>query len=431
MGKAPARAAHWLASGAMTETTSVSHVKGCPRPSSPPLVFVVAGEASGDWAGARLVRALRQRCPGIAIRGIGGRRMAAAGVDLVADCTGWGAIGLLDAVQRVPRIYLALRRLRSLLARERPSGVVLIDSGGMNVPLARMIRKLQLKTLYYLPPGSWSRRPRGRGLTELCSVIATPFPWSKDLLAGGRARVEWVGHPVREAARPSLSKEAGYESYGLDPGEPVVAFAPGSRRQEMRYVLPVMAGAAARLRQRWPGLQFLVSVSDPTHEKRVWDAFRRSGVSATLLQGMDYDALQLADAAGVCSGTATLELACIGVPMVVVYKASPATTVEFLLLRGVLGNQWRAGMPNIIAGRDIVPELLWRYATPDALARELGALLDDEQRRDQMKTGLQEVIQTLGEPGASERTAELVLGMIGERDAATSKPRREEREHRE
>lgn len=427
--RALTRTAHGSTSSAMTQMAGMAEARGQRARGDPPTVFVVAGEASGDWAGALLVRALRERRSGIVIRGIGGRRMAAAGVDLVSDSSDWGAIGVFEAVQRIPRIYLAVRRLRSLLARRRPAAIVLIDSGGMNIPLARMIRKLGLKTLYYLPPGSWSRRPRSRAVTELCDVIATPFPWSRDLLSGGRARVEWVGHPVREAARPSIPKEAAWDRYGLDPERPVIAAAPGSRQQEMRYVLPVMAEASALLSQRWRGVQFLVPVSHPMYERSVRSAFERRGVGVTLLRGMEHDALQLADAAAVCSGTATLEFACLGVPMVVVYKASPGTTIEFLLLRGVLGNQWRAGIPNIIADRDVVPELLWRYATPEALARELGALLEDEERRDRMRADLEEVIQMLGEPGASEKTAELVLGMIGERDAATSGPRHEEWDH--
>jgi lipid-A-disaccharide synthase len=310
-------------------------------------------------------------------------------------------------------VYREARRLRALLAQTRPSGLVLIDSGGVNIPLARMIRKLQIKTLYYLPPGSWSRKPRSRAVTELVDVIATPFPWSRDILAGGRARVEWVGHPVREAARATIAKQAAWERYQLDPDKPVVAMAPGSRQQEMRYVLPTVTKAAAHLSRRRAGIQFLVPVSDPAYEQRVWQAFRDAGVRVALLHGMEYDALQLADAAAVCSGTATLEFACLGVPMVIVYQGSLGTAAEFVLLRGVLGNQWRAGMPNIIAGRDVVPELIWRFLNPESLARELESLLDDQERRDRITTDLDEVTRILGEPGASERTAELVLDMIG------------------
>ena len=392
-----------------------------------PSLFFVAGEASGDWAGALLAEALRRKRPEIRLRGVGGQRMSGAGVELVADSSDWGAIGVADALRKIPGVYREVQMLKARLAEERPSGLVLIDAGAVNVRLARMVQGCGLKILYYLPPGSWSRKPRSQAVRDLVDVIATPYPWSRDLLSGGRARVEWVGHPVLETARPKLSAEQAWERCGLDRRRPVVALAPGSRGQEMRCVLPVMARAAALLAKRSKGTQFLLPLSNPAYEDRVRQALRRVGVEALLLQGMEYDALQLAGAAAVCSGTATLEFACLGLPMVVVYKASPGTTLQFLLVRGVIGKQWRAAMPNIIAGRDVVPELLWKHAKPEAVARELSSLLEDRERRQQMQWDLAEVVRSLGEPGASDRTADLVLEMIadestlaavGERDAS-------------
>ena len=296
--------------------------------------------------------------------------------------------------------------------RERPSALVLIDCGAVNLRLARMVRRQGFRMLYYLPPGSWRRRLGNAKVREAVDVVATPFSWSRDLLEGGRARVEWVGHPVVEAARPALEAEEAWERYGLDRERPVVALAPGSREQEMQHVLPLLAEAAALLAQRWEGLQFVVPAANSACEQRVVECFAGHGMKVTLLGGMDYDALQLARAAAVCSGTATLELACLGIPMVVVYRASAATTVQFVLLRGMLGGQRRAAMPNIIADRDVVPELLRRYAKPEAVARELDSLLRDGARRERMKEDLREVVESLGPAGASERTAELVLELV-------------------
>jgi len=377
-----------------------------------PSVYVIAGEASGDWAGSLLARVLRERLPSIVLRGIGGRRMAAAGVELVADSSGWGAIGVSDALLRVPRVWFTLRNLHRELERTLPHCIVFIDSGAVNIPLARMTQKLNLKRLYYLPPGSWSRKPRSGALRDLVDVIAAPFPWAKELMAGGRARVEWVGHPVLESARPSLSPEEAWRRYELDPTRPVVAFAPGSREQELRHVLPVMVGAASLLSREWSQVQFIVPVSTPDYEKHIRDAFKSAQIPVKLLDGMEYDALQLASAAGVCSGTATLEFACLGIPMVVVYRAGTATTAQFLLLRGLFGNQWRAGMPNIIAERDIVPELLWRYARPKALARELSTFLRDRARSEAVREDLGKLRESLGDGRATERTAELVLELL-------------------
>jgi lipid-A-disaccharide synthase len=414
------------------------------------MIFMVAGEASGDWVGALLAEALRRQRPGVSIAGIGGRRMAAAGVELFADSSGWGAIGVFEAASRVPRVWWALRATRRHLGKAPPDALVLIDCGAFNLPLARCARCAGIATLYYFPPGSWSRRLRSAELRELADVIATPFPWSRDLLAGGRARVEWVGHPVVEAARPTVSAEEAGRRYGLDANRPVVALAPGSRKQELRYVLPVLAGAGARLaaqvrdihgrscvkvrlssspRQRrgrrgrsllhqdnalmQETPQFIVPVAATVDRLTVEKTLARFGVRATLLAGMEYNALQLADAAAVCSGTATLEFACLGIPMVAVYRASRATTLQYRLIRGLIGRQRFAAMPNIIAQRETVRELLGSAAAPEAVAAELAALLGDEERRTMMKRDLAEVAAALGQPGASDRTAALVLELAG------------------
>lgn len=375
-------------------------------------VFIAAGEASGDWAGARLAEALGRLRGDLELQGIGGRQMAAAGVELFADSSQWGAIGVFESAVKVPRVWRVLKQTQAHLKALRPAAVVLIDCGAFNLPLARAAREAGLRTLYYLPPGSWSRRLRSAELPELVDAIATPFPWSRDLLRGRRARVEWVGHPVVESARPEMPAEEAWGRYGLDAKRPVVALAPGSREQEMRYVLPVLAEAAARLAREWEGTQFIVPVAETVEGERVRDAFARAGAEVTLLSGMDSNALQLARAGAVCSGTATLEFACLGVPMVVVYRASRATTLQYRLFRGLIGRQRWAAMPNIIADREVVKELLGSEASPAAVAAEVSALLAEGARREHVKEGLREVAGSLGPVGASERTAEMVLELV-------------------
>lgn len=381
-------------------------------------VVISAGEASGDWVGARLGEALRGRQPGLRLTGIGGPRMAAAGVELFTDSSAWGAIGVWEAAVKAPGVWQALRAARRRLAERPPAGLVLIDCGAFNLPLARQARRLGVRSLYYFPPGSWSRRLRSPELGEVADVVATPFPWSRDLLRGGRARVEWVGHPVVEAARPQLRPEEAAARYGINTARPTIALAPGSRQQEMRYVLPVLAQAAGLLCERFPGLQVVVPVAPTVSKEAVGRALRAAAVQPVLLEGMDYDGLQLAQAAAVCSGTATLEFACLGVPMVVVYRASRATTLQYRLMRGLLGGQRLAAMPNILAGREVVPELLGSAARPAAVAEAVGRLLADPARREEVRAGLKEAATALGPPGASARTAELVLELIGTGEAA-------------
>lgn len=377
-------------------------------------VFISAAEASGDWAGALLAKALRFCRSDLRLSGIGGRRMASAGVQLVADSSTWGAIGVFEALSKIPRVMRALRATRSRLGTSPPSVLVLIDAGAINMRFAYQARSMGLPTLYYFPPGSWRRRPKSIAIRDVVDMIATPFPWSRDLLQGGRARVEWVGHPMVETARPSIPRGEAERRYDIDPARPVVAVAPGSRSQEIHYLLPVLAGAASRLLQQLPGLQLLVPVAASLKRKQVSDPLAEAGVQVQFLDGMDYDALQLAWAAIVCSGSATLEFACLGIPMVVVYRASRATTLQYRLIRGLLGGQRFAAMPNIIAEREVVRELLGSEAKPDSISREIAALLGDERERARISAELGAVAAALGPPGASERTARMVLGLIEE-----------------
>ncbi|MFB3882296.1 MAG: lipid-A-disaccharide synthase [Armatimonadota bacterium] len=388
--------------------------KGASPPADLSLV-IVAGEASGDMAGAALAAALRRRAPAARMQGIGGRRMREQGVELLSDSSGWGAIGVADSLSRIPRVWRALRQLRRRIEEDGPSAIVLIDSGAVNVPLLRMIRRADISKLYYMPPGSWSRRPRSQELPDLVDGIATPFPWSRDLLAGRQARVEWVGHPVVEIARPQLSRAEAYERYAISPDRPVVALAPGSREQEMRHVLPVLAAVAAIIARERPEAQFVVSVSDAVYQNTIAKAFRRLEVAAMLLNGMEYDALQLADVAAVCSGTATLEFACLRLPMVIVYRVRALTAMQLVLFRRLVGRQQWAGMPNIIANKEIVPEFLGRSARPERIARELLSLLADRPRRERMQADLAGVGEALGDGHASERTADLLMSLIAGR----------------
>jgi lipid-A-disaccharide synthase len=391
---------------------------GADASARPDTVFISAGEASGDWSGSLLLQALHAARPELVARGIGGKRLAAAGMELVADSSTWGAIGLLEGLMKVPQIWGAMQAARADLTANPPSLLVLIDCGAFNMRLARAIRGLSIPTLYYFPPGSWSRKPRDPELCTLVDAVATPFPWSAKLLAGGRARVEWVGHPVVESARPRISAAEAAAQYGIDPTRPVVAIAPGSREQELRHLLPVFAAAAAQVQQALPGTQFLVPVAPTLDRDRVAAVLARAGVTATLLDGMDYDALQLAQAAAVCSGTATLEFCCLGLPMVVAYRASLATAIQYRLLRGLLGRQRFAAMPNIIAEREIIPERLGAAATPESIAEVVIRYLRDESARAEAKRELAAVAEVLGPPGASARAAALALDVMAGRGVA-------------
>lgn len=379
-----------------------------------PVVFMVAGEASGDQRGAELAQALRGLRPQVRISGVGGAGMRSAGVQLLFESTQWGAIGLAASLRRVPRLLGKLNAICQRLQAHPPDLLILIDFGAFNLRLARFARDQEIPTLYYFPPRSWDRNCRSAKIKELVDAIATPFPWFRQALAGGRARVEWVGHPFLDSVRPRLTKDQAYRKFGLDSSQSVVALIPGSRREEIRYNLPALLGAAQRLKGQWPGVQFLLPVAVSLDPDELKSYAKSAGLSPTWLQGMEYDALQLARVALVSSGTATLELACLGIPMVVVYRGSIATWLQFELFQA-LGKVRMIALPNIIADKKIIPELTQWAANSAAISKLAASLMAEGQERQQMIRELAEVRGSLGSPGAANRTARLALQLIDSR----------------
>jgi lipid-A-disaccharide synthase len=382
-----------------------------------PDIFIAAGEPSGDRWAAGLIRELLDLSPNARVRGLGGPLMRTAGAQIICDSSGWAAIGAAEAVRVAPAVLLGMRRIREELSLRPPDVLVLIDFGAFNVRLARWARRTPMKILYYFPPRSWSRRSSLAQLADLVDAIATPFPWSASGLSGRRARVEWVGHPLldevrpldpaREPAAPRKDRDAAAQELGLDPHRPIVALAPGSRRAELERHLPLLREVARRLEMLMPGVQFILARA-PSAPSSISAGFPHRTV---VTEGLNPDALRLSDAAVVSSGTATLELAILGVPMVVVYRASPLVALEFFLTKLLRGDIRWVSLPNIIAEREVVPELLGRCASPGQIVSALMRLLDSGQA-ERVRCELKQVVETLGLPGASERTARMVLELF-------------------
>jgi lipid-A-disaccharide synthase len=387
-------------------------------------VFIVAGEPSGDRQGAALAKEMWRREPQAAIAGVGGPAMSDAGVSIVFDSTRWAAIGVGEALKKVPRLWLKQRALVRRLLACPPAVMVLVDFGAFNLPLARSVQGSGIPILYYFPPRSWSREPATGGLTELVDAIATPFRWSREALSGGSAQVRWVGHPLVDQVRPTMEPARARARWGLAEGERLVAVVPGSRRQELRYLLPVLAAAAAILNGQLPGLRFAVTAAPGVSRQGLEQRFLRVGIEPIVVDGVDPDLLQAAEVALATSGTATLELAILGVPMVVVYKVSPTNRVQWMILQRMRGPVRFIAMPNVIAQRAIVSELLQERARGDLVAAEARRLLEDPGAASRTRQELHAVAQELGPPGAAGRAAEMALALAHLRpikdDATTS-----------
>ncbi|MHB0912502.1 MAG: lipid-A-disaccharide synthase [Armatimonadota bacterium] len=353
-------------------------------------ILISAGEASGDLYGAKLALAVRERLPDAQISGIGGARMREAGVDLLFDSSSWGAIGIAEALKIAPSLLGVLARLGRRLAVDPPDLLVPIDFGTFNVRLARRACR-PTKVLYFLPPGSWRR---GTNYARLAGVdrVVTQFPWSAEDLSAQGFAADFFGHPLLDAARPSMAKEEFFSRFELDPTRPLVALLPGSRAHEIVHNLPVMAEASARI----PEAQFAV-------------AAQAEVPGAKSIPGMAHDLLAHSQAAVVASGTATLEAAILGCPMVIIYRASALTYLQYKLIgKGIK----HVGLPNIVLDRRAVPELLQDEASPERIASELGKLISDSPERERMLADLAEGRSLLGEPGAIDKTADAVVDLL-------------------
>lgn len=369
-----------------------------------------AGEASGDMHGADLVRELLSRAPGAELFGMGGPMMRDAGVELLFNPASMSTVGFVESLRSVHVLRRVLQRLGDAMDQRRPDVLVCVDFPGFNMRLAEMAHRRGIPVVYYFAPTVWAwGRGRADKLARLGVVILSVFPFEAEAYARAGAEVEFVGHPLVDRVRPAVSRDEARRELGVAPDEILVALLPGSREQELRQLLLPMMDAATRIRQARPSARFALPVA---HTLTARSVSQLAGPGAEppviIVEGRTYDVLNAADAALISMGTATLEAALLGVPHVACYKLSAAT---FQLAKRLVRIPHKA-MPNILAGRRIVPELLQGEASGERMARELLAMLEPE-RAAEVRRALAEVRPALGEPGAAGRAAEAVLARAG------------------
>ena len=375
-----------------------------------PTIFVVAGEASADQHAAMLGSELLRRGD-VRLMGVGQSQMREAGYDLVFDSTGWSAMGVARSLTKVPLLWRRQRELRELLVRERPDLLILVDFGFFNVRLARAVkRRADIRTLYYFPPGSWRRAPSSfRSLAGVIDRIATPFSWSAEMLRASGLDATWVGHPVVDRIEPLDDKAPLRRELGLQPDATVIGLFPGSRRTEVRCNGPLVLAAARIIARQMPTAQFVVSVAPSIERSGLQAMAERLGPPGVRLSAGTVNIARIADLVITSAGTATLDAAAASCPMVVTYRGTTLMALENVVRRV---DRLDVGMPNIVAGRRIVPELTGPRATGANLARAALEILTDEERYAVMRRDLREVRASLGEPGVSARVAEMALEMI-------------------
>jgi lipid-A-disaccharide synthase len=369
-------------------------------------ILISAGEASGDLYAARLAATLRQRAD-VCLFGLGGPRMREAGVELVADCSEVAVVGITEFVRRVPAGWRVLRRLVREAVARRPALAVLVDSPALHLRLARRLKSQGVRNVYFICPQFWAWRPwRVRLVRRRFARALCIFPFEETFYRDAGVAVDFVGHPLVDDVRSAMSRAEFDTRHGLDPGQPIVALLPGSRPTEVRHNLPPILAACHLLAGGRP-YQFVLAVAPGLAPAQLAEHARRE-VAVHLVEGATYDALAAADVAIVSSGTATVEAAILGTPMVVVYRVSGTTA--FFARRLMLAPFF--AMPNLIGGRRVVPELIQEEFTPGCVAEEVERLVASPAARAQMKRDLAEVRSKLGPGGAIERAAEIIAGML-------------------
>ena len=378
---------------------------------SPPAtrILIVAGEASGDLHGARLVEALRRRAPGVALEGMGGARMRAAGVHLLADAADTAVVGFTELWEKRRALRQALRRLRDHLHAVRPALLICIDFPDFNLLLARTARRLQVPVCYFISPQVWAwRGGRIRTIRRLVRKMLVLFPFEEALYREAGVDVTFVGHPLLDVLADVPSRERCRAALEIPESAPVLGLLPGSRQAEVRRHLPLLLEAASSLATSQPALKVLIGLAPTLDARDAEAAVAAGGVAATVIHGRTYELMRAGDLLLAVSGTVTLEAAILGTPMVITYRLG---TLSWLIARLLIDVRF-IGLPNLVANDGVVPEFIQHDATPERLARAAAEILESPERQARMRAALADVRARLGTPGAAERAAREVLALL-------------------
>jgi lipid-A-disaccharide synthase len=368
--------------------------------------LIVAGEASGDMYGAEVARALQKHFP-VTLFGLGGQHMRAANVELEGDISHTAVVGPFEAVSYFGALYRVFRRLADRVETSPPDAAILIDFPDFNLRLARRLKDAGVPVIYYISPQVWAwREGRVNQIRKLVDKMLVIFPFEEELYRKAGVDVEFVGHPLVDMVQASRSKEEFCRQYALDPRKPIVAMLPGSRKKEVRFILPTLCEAAEQIRKEKPETQFVLPIASGLPAELINEMIQ--GRRITVVSGETYNAVRYARAAMVASGTATLETALLGTPEVIVYRISGATWLlgKFLLKVRLFG------IVNIILGEEVVPELFQDKFTAEAVSKMTIRLMDDVWVQSKIRGNYELLRRQLGSGKVAERVADIVARMV-------------------
>jgi lipid-A-disaccharide synthase len=373
-------------------------------------VMISAGEASGDLHAAKLVAGVRARQPEVQFFGIGGVEMRKAGVETLIDSAGLAVVGLFEVLAHRKVIFGALERMRELLRSEPPDLLILTDYPDFNLRLARSAHQLGIPVLYYISPQVWAwREKRVEKIREWVDMMAVVFPFEAEFYRKHNVPVRYVGHPLSEEVVASADRDSLCREFGLDPARPVLGLFPGSRRSEIRRLLPVILDSAEQVKQHVPDVQFLLPIASTLTPADLEAGLQQHpDLDIIRIEGRPYDVMQACDAIVTVSGTVTLEIALIGTPMVIINKLA---WLSYQIVSRMVKLD-HIGLCNIVASERLVPELIQHDATPAKIAAEIIPMLEDETYRQTLRERLGRVRTLLAEPPEQGDIVDVTLEML-------------------
>ena len=373
-------------------------------------IMISAGEASGDMHAANVVNALRRHDSQLEFYGMGGAQMQDAGVDLLVDCSDIAVMGIIEVLLKYRSIMAALKILKNSLAENPPDLLILVDYQEFNNKLADHAKSLGVKVLFYIGPQVWAwRQHRVHQIGKRVDMMAVILPFEEAFYRDANVPVRFVGNPLADEVKPNKDKARCMHEYGLDRGRRVIGLLPGSRRSEIKRILPLQLAAADRLQRSKPELQFVNPIARSLSSELIQAELNKyRHLQVRLVDDLSYNVMQCCDAIIAASGTATLEIALMGIPNCITYKIAH---LSYAILKRMVHIE-HIGLVNIVAGKGIVKEFLQYQAKPAAIAEEITRILDNSDYRNTMLAELKQVREKLGKPGGVENMAELVLEML-------------------
>ena len=372
-------------------------------------ILIIAGEPSGDLHAARLVRDLKSLDSNLEFFGLGGRLSKDAGVDTIFDISKLALVGLAEVLKNIFTVGKVFKGILKRVDQERPCLAILVDYPGFNLRLARELKKRSIPVVYYISPQVWAwGRDRIKIIKECVTKILVFFKFEEDLYKTYGIDAEFVGHPLLGTVKASLSKSEALKKYDFKEGSLKIVLLPGSRATEIKAIFPTMVSAAQKIKEKAPNAQFIIARYEGLPLSMYEDIIKDSGLDIRIASGDTYNALNASDFAIVTSGTATLETAIIGTPLIITYKANLLTYIAYKLVATIPF----IGIVNIIAGKEIAPEFIQYAATPQNMADTVMSIVSDKSRMAGMREELRKVKDSLGYSEASMRSARAIIKLL-------------------